>query len=294
VLAGHLDVVRTEHEFAPHIEGDRLYGAGAADMKSGLCLMLELLEGQRIDGVDLTLVFYAREEGPYAENELGRVLDEDRELDGATLAIALEPSDNKLQLGCGGSLHARVTFHGRTAHSARPWQGENAIYKAQGLLSRLSSREASQDTVDGLTWHEVTSATLAQGGRGRNIIPDQFELNLNHRFGPSTSLSRAEQSIAELVAGEAEIAIIDRSPAAPPFRNHPLIRALGESGVLSLEPKQAWTDVARFAARGIAAANFGPGVQAQAHQKNEWTSVQQLSVGQQILRRWLTRIGGAA
>jgi len=294
VLFGHLDVVRTEHDLAPHIAGDKLYGAGSADMKSGLCLMLELLEGPRIDKVDLTLVFYAREEGPYAENELGRVLDEDRELDSATLAIALEPSDNKLQLGCGGSLHASVAFHGRTAHSARPWQGENAIYKAQGLLSRLASREATLDTVDGLTWHEVTSATLAHGGRARNIIPDHFELNLNHRFGPSTSLSRAEQAIAELVAGEAEITFVDRSPAAPPFRNHPLIQALGASGVLSIEPKQAWTDVARFAARGIAAANFGPGVQAQAHQKNEWTSVQQLAVGSEILRRWLTRIGGGS
>jgi succinyl-diaminopimelate desuccinylase len=116
---------------------------------------------------------------------------------------------------------------------------------------------------------------------------------LNHRFGPSTSLSRAEQSVLELVAGEAEITIIDRSPAAPPFRNNPLIEALAQSGVLAVEPKQAWTDVARFAARGIAAANFGPGVQAQAHQKNEWTSVEQLTVGRDILRRWLARVGGA-
>lgn len=291
VLAGHLDVVRTEHEFLPHIAGDKLYGAGSADMKSGLCLMLDLLEGERPSGIDLTLVFYAREEGPYAENELGRVLDEDRELDTATLAIALEPSDNKLQLGCGGSLHAKVTFEGRTAHSARPWQGENAIYKARGLLERLATREAVLDVVDGLTWHEVVSATLAHGGRGRNIIPDLFELNLNQRFGPSTTLERAERTLQELVRDEARVEFVDRSPAAPPLRNHPLIRALAESGVRGVEPKQAWTDVARFAARGIAAANFGPGVQAQAHQKNEWTSVQQLFEGRDILRAWLGRIG---
>ncbi|HET9930912.1 MAG TPA: succinyl-diaminopimelate desuccinylase [Polyangiaceae bacterium] len=290
-LAGHLDVVRTEHEFAPHVDGDKLYGAGAADMKSGLCLMLDLLEGERPAGVDLTLVFYAREEGPYAENELGRVLDEDRELDGVTLAIALEPSDNKLQLGCGGSLHAQVVFEGRTAHSARPWQGENAIYKARGLLERLSRREPLLDTVDGLVWHEVVSATLAQGGRARNIVPDRFELNLNHRFGPSTPLERAEKTILDLVNGEARVEFVDRSPAAPPLRNHPLVRALSESGVRAVEPKQAWTDVARFAARGIAAANFGPGVQAQAHQKNEWTSVQQLFEGREILRSFLQRIG---
>jgi succinyl-diaminopimelate desuccinylase len=291
VLAGHLDVVRTEHEFAPHVEGDKLYGAGSADMKSGLCLMLDLLEGARPRGVDLTLVFYAREEGPYAENELGRVLDEDRELESATLAIALEPSDNKLQLGCGGSLHAKVTFEGRTAHSARPWQGENAIYKARALLERLATREPVPDNVDGLTWHEVMSATLAHGGRARNIVPDAFELNLNHRFGPSTTLDRAEQNVHALVQGEARVEFVDRSPAAPPLRTHPLIQALAESGVRAVEPKQAWTDVARFAARGIAAANFGPGVQAQAHQKNEWTYVSQLLEGRDILRAWLGRIG---
>lgn len=290
-LAGHLDVVRTEHELAPHVDGDKLYGPGAADMKSGLALMLDLLEGERPAGVDLTLVFYAREEGPYADNELGRVLAEDRELDGLTLAVALEPSDNKLQLGCGGSLHASVVYEGRTAHSARPWQGENAIYKARGLLERLAQREPVPDTIDDLTWNEVVSATLAQGGRARNIVPDRFELNLNHRFGPSTSLERAEKTIHDLVRAEARVEFVDRSPAAPPFRNHPLVRALAESGVRGVEPKQAWTDVARFAARGVAAVNFGPGVQAQAHQKNEWTSVQQLFEGRDILRRWLARLG---
>lgn len=286
-LVGHLDVVRTEHDGLARIEGERLYGPGAADMKSGLALMLDLALSPPATSAELTLVFYAREEGPYAENELGRVLEEDPELTRLTLAVALEPSDNKLQLGCGGSLHASVRFQGRTAHSARPWQGDNAIHKAAGLLQRLSEYEPVVDVVDGLTWRAVISATLAEGGRARNVIPDWFQLNLNHRFGPSTTLAQAETAIRELVAGDAEIEFVDRSPAAPPFGNDPLLRTLALSGVRGTEPKQAWTDVARFAQRGVPAANFGPGVQAQAHQKNEWTLIPQLVEGRAILRRWL-------
>ena len=291
VLGGHFDVVRTEHDGAPRIEGDRLFAPGAADMKSGLALMLALAEGPVPWPVDLTLVFYAREEGPYAENELGPVLEADAELRSASIAVMLEPSDNKLQLGCGGSLHAAVRFSGRTAHSSRPWQGENAIHKAAALLARLSELQPLPDERDGLIWQSVISATMAGGGRARNIIPDQFELNLNHRFGPSTSVESAKQRVLALVAGQAEVEFVDVSPAAPPLRQHPLVAALANSGVLAVEPKQAWTDVARFAALAVPAVNFGPGVQAQAHQRNEWTLLSQLDVGLAVLQRWLASIG---
>lgn len=291
VLGGHFDVVRTEHDGPPRIEGDKLYAPGAADMKSGLSLMLALAERGAPWAVDLTLVFYAREEGPYAENELGPVLAADAELRSANIAVMLEPSDNKLQLGCGGSIHAAVRFQGRTAHSARPWQGDNAIQKSAALLTRLAALEPVTDERDDLLWKNVISATMASGGRARNIIPDVFELNLNHRFGPSTSVDSAKQRVLELVAGEAELEFVDVSPSAPPLRSHPLVAALAQSGVAAVEPKQAWTDVARFAALGVPAVNFGPGVQAQAHQRNEWTLLSQLDGGLAVLETWLGRIG---
>ena len=119
-LAGHLDVVRTEHDGPPRIEGDRLYGAGRGrhEVRPRADARRSRSDSQSPRPLDLTLVFYAREEGPYAENELGPVLEHDaelaRELD---LAVCLEPSDNKLQLGCGGSLHATVQLS--RAHRAQ-------------------------------------------------------------------------------------------------------------------------------------------------------------------------------
>jgi succinyl-diaminopimelate desuccinylase len=292
-LAGHLDVVSTSHDGPPRVSGDRVYGPGASDMKSGLALMLSLVRDRREDtrGVDLTLVFYAREEGPFLENELGPVLEADPELRAVDLAVCLEPSDNKLSLGATGSLHAELTFEGRTAHSARPWQGVNAIHKAGALLSELDALAPREVTIDGFLFRTVTSVTMAQGGRGRNVIPDAFTLNLNHRFSPGTSIEEAQRDVTALVAGRAAITWTDLSPSALPHASHDLVVALRESGVAAVEPKQAWTDVARFALIGVPAVNFGPGENAQAHQRNEWTSIPKLVEGEQILRRWLRKVG---
>ncbi len=299
-LVGHLDTVRTENGPA-RIEGDRCFGSGASDMKSGLAVMIALAETLELPRLacSLTLVFYAREEGPFAENELGPVLERDPELAHVDLAVCLEPSDNKLHLGCVGSVHATVTFHGRTAHSARPWEGENAITSAAGFLSELGAMRATESLIDGLTYRSVTTVTQARdGGRGRNVVPDRFVLNVNHRFAPDRTLEQAStfvRGLAERGSGEARatVELTDLSPAARPNAEHPLVKALVAAGVRAVEPKQAWTDVARFAQLNppVPAVNFGPGENAQAHQKNESTSLPLLHEGFAIVARWLASLG---
>jgi succinyl-diaminopimelate desuccinylase len=286
-LVGHLDTVRTENG-AARAENGRIYGAGAADMKAGLAVMIIIAEtAAQLLACDLTLVFYAREEGPYAENELGPVLDADADLRTIDLAVCLEPSDNKLHLGCCGTLHATVTFKGRTGHSARPWEGENAITKAHALLHRLAELQPIEHTIDGYVYRTVTTVTMANGGRGRNVVPDVFTLNLNHRFAPSTTLEQAQADVLALVGEGASVEFIDLAPAALPSASHPLVRKLVSAGVKSIEPKQAWTDVARFSALGIAAVNFGPGENAQAHQKNESTDSALVFEAYRIIVGWL-------
>lgn len=291
VLAGHLDTVRTENGPA-RIDGDRCFGSGSSDMKSGLAVMIELAE--RVKSADcrydVTLVFYAREEGPYLDNELAAVVDDDPDVKHADFAVCLEPSDNRLQLGCMGSIHATVTIAGRTAHSARPWEGESAVTKAAPLIAEIGALAPEEHVIDGLTFRSVTTITQARdGGRGRNVVPDSFVLNVNHRFAPDVTLEAAQRRLTEIVAGRGVITFTDLSPSAMPHRNHELTQRLVDCGVTTVERKQAWTDVARFAQIGIPAVNLGPGENAQAHQKNESTSLPLCHEGYEIFRRFITR-----
>ncbi|MFW6050284.1 MAG: succinyl-diaminopimelate desuccinylase [Myxococcota bacterium] len=291
-LVGHLDTVRTEHDGPPRIEGDLLYGCGSADMKSGLTLMIELAERLDLRALpcDLTLVFYEREEGPFEENLLGPLLDAFDGLRRLDLALCLEPSDNELQLGCMGSVHCTVVFHGRTGHSARPWQGDNAITKAAPFLAELGARSPHDVDVDGMRYREVITPTLATGGRGRNVVPDRFEVNVNYRFAPGRTPEEVVQELRAMVGDRAEVLPTDLSPAGRPHRHHPLIEHLVSCGVAAVKTKQAWTDAARFDAVGVPAVNFGPGNQAQAHQRNEHTELRLLGQGYRILEKFLTTL----
>jgi succinyl-diaminopimelate desuccinylase len=293
LLCGHLDTIpvpEPDRDRAPRLEGGRLVATGSSDMKGGLAVAMELAE--RLPAAarfcDLGLVLYAREEGPFLENELGEVLRRVPALSRAGLALCLEPTDNRLQLGCVGSIHAALTFRGRSAHSARPWQGENAVHRAGALLSELAGRPPREALSGGLVFREVMSVTRIEGGRARNVVPDLCTLNLNFRFAPDKALEAAAEEVRALAARfGAEVVLADLAPACPAFADRPLVRRFLERGGVAAEAKQAWTDVARLAQAGIAAANFGPGATAQAHQAGEWVEVAALEEGYRILEVFL-------
>jgi succinyl-diaminopimelate desuccinylase len=291
-LCGHLDTVpvHPDDRGPPRREGGRLVAPGASDMKGGLAVAMALAEAlpaaERF--CDLALVLYAREEGPYLENQLEDVLASAPELKEASLAVCLEPTDNVLMLGCVGSIHGTATFRGRAAHSARPWQGENAVHKAGALLAELAARPPRQARSGGHPFREVLQATRVEGGVVRNVVPDRCTLNLNFRFAPDRTLEDAAAELTALTARHgAELELTDLSPACPAFADHPLVRRLLERTGIAAEPKQAWTDVARLALHGIPAVNLGPGATAQAHQRGEWVEVSALARGYRILEAFL-------
>ena len=292
LLVGHTDVVPpTPADLEPRREDDRIVGRGSSDMKAGLAVALDCFEDAELrDGpYDLVLVAYAGEEGAHEGNELGPVLTAMPDLQRADLAIVLEPTDLTVQLGCMGALHAEVTFRGRAAHSARPWQGENALTSAGLFLDELHHREPHDITVDDLPYREVFTATGAWTDNARNVVPDAFTINVNYRFAPDKDLAQAESQVVELVAGRGEVEVVDRAPAGRPRRDAALVQDFVASIGAPVEAKQAWTDVARFSEVGVPALNYGPGLTAQAHQAGEYVPEDNVVRARQAMGEFLRR-----
>jgi len=279
VFSGHLDTVPEPSGGLPvRVEGDRVYGRGSSDMKAGDAVILALLEDfdWAESWAEPTFVFYEREEGPYTENGLEVVFEECPWVVDAELAFILEPTVNALEVGCVGTAQVEITFEGRPSHSARPWQGENALTAAGRFLAALHEREAEEVMVEGLPFYEVLVPTMARGGRAKNIVPDEFWINVNHRFPPGRGIEHVKSvfdRLLEEAGGRSRYEIADFAPSGSVNLDHPLLQAFISGGGMEVRPKQAWTDVARFAEHGVAAANFGPGLTSQAHQQSEYTEL---------------------
>jgi succinyl-diaminopimelate desuccinylase len=289
LLSGHTDTVPIDGNVPGRIENGVVHGRGASDMKSGLAVMIELASwaaGADL-AYDLGLLFFPREELGPEVNPLPAVFEATPVIDEAALVICLEPTDNTLQLGCLGNITARVVFEGRSAHSARPWLGVNAIALAlEGLRPVLESEPLDVD-VEGLIFREVVSVTqIDDCGNAANVIPGRVEASVNFRYAPTRSPAEAEAHLRSLVGRDVEI--MNHSPGAPVAMSSPLVRELREVGGFAVEPKQAWTNVADFAARGLDAINFGPGGTRYAHTPDEQVPVDALVRNYEALRRFLS------
>ncbi len=270
VLAGHLDTVPSQNQPPAHIRGDRMFGLGATDMKGGVAVMLHLMEQAETGWpYRVAAVFYEAEEGRFADNGLEPVLNQCPWLEEASFGVLLEPSDGEIQAGCNGVMNAGVTFVGKSAHSARPWWGENAISKAGAWLSEMHARPPLEVDIGGLLFKEVMSVTLAKGGLAANIIPPRFEMTLNYRFAPHRTIAQAEQEVRRVCREADQVEIVDAAPSGRVVTDHPLVNELVSAAEVGIGSKQGWTDVARLTARGIPSVNFGPGETSQAHTANE-------------------------
>jgi succinyl-diaminopimelate desuccinylase len=288
VLAGHYDTVPPQDNIPGRRENGWVVGCGASDMKGGVAVALELVRelGTTEPGaVDVALLLFGREELPPSHNPLPALFDGCPLVHEASLAVLLEPTDLEIQAGSVGNVTARVTFHGRSGHSARPWLADNAIHRAIEGLSRVAAHERREAVVAGLPFFEVVSVTRLEGGVADNVVPGSAVATLNLRYPPDRSPGEAEEFLRTLLPADATVDVVGNSPPASVSVEAPLAQALRAAGDFAVAPKQAWTNVADFTSRGIPAVNFGPGATRYAHAVDERVEVASLVQAYEALRR---------
>jgi succinyl-diaminopimelate desuccinylase len=288
VLAGHYDTVPAQDNIPGRIEDGAVHGLGASDMKGGVAVALELvrdLAESPTAAADVALVIFGREELPVEHDPLPALLESSELVHETALAIMLEPTDGVVHAGCLGNVIARLTFHGRSGHSARPWDADSAIAHAVEGLGPLLAVEPRKALVEGLSFVEVISVTRLESGIADNVIPDRATATLNLRYPPDRSRDDAEAYLRSLVPDGARLDTVSHAAAGAVVADNPLVSALVDAGAREVQPKQAWTNVADFTAHGIDAVNFGPGHTRYAHRRDEQVEIAALVHAYETLER---------
>jgi acetylornithine deacetylase/succinyl-diaminopimelate desuccinylase family protein len=297
----HADVVQagagwTTPPFQPVIRDGRLFARGACDAKGSMAAMVEACAALAADRAawsgTLIAAFVVDEEVASAG---ARAYAATRP--GLDLAVVGEPTGNAVYIAHKGSLRPVVRIHGRTAHSATPQLGRNAILDAARLLlllERLGAEIAARPGHPLLGGASLT-VTRASAGIADNIVPDSCDLLLDRRLLPGETEDAAVAEIEALFAAAGVVAeIVARKPttggpvALSP--DHPLVRTAlaiaGRHGADGAAPRgfPGACDLVHMAAAGAAGVILGPGSLAVAHQPDEHVPLAELLAAASIYR----------
>lgn len=287
LLAGHIDTVPIADNVPSSLDGDTLHGCGTTDMKSGDAMLLHLAATVENPCRDLTIVFYDCEEIEHDRNGLTRIERDLPDWLAADLALLAEPTNGLVEAGCQGTMAFTVTTRGKRAHSARSWLGHNAIHDVAGVLRRIGEFDVRTVDIDGCRYREGLNAVDIRGGVAGNVLPDECVVKINFRFAPDRSADDAVGVVTEHFSGF-DLSINDAAAGALPGLSQPAAAAFVAAAGGAVAGKLGWTDVARFAALGIPAVNFGPGDPMLAHTREEHVSGAQIGEMTEILRGYLS------
>ena len=285
ILHGHLDVVPARSEqFSPRVEGDRLYGRGAYDMKGGLaammCAMRDLADQDRVR-VRFVCV-------PDEESEDIDTRSTDEIVRGGftgDFAITGEPTDLHVGVQAKGVLAFRLNVHGRSAHGSTPWLGDNAVLKAIDVFRRIESLPFSRESSELFDRPSVNLGRI-QGGDALNKVPDLCTMVVDIRYLPNQDPG----DILEQIRTIPDIEVVRTFTRVPAYvsRANPYVVALvsavarltrGESMSVG---RDGASDAISFLQAGIPAVEFGP-TGAGHHGPEEWVSIGSLARYRQAL-----------
>jgi succinyl-diaminopimelate desuccinylase len=293
ILHGHLDVVPARPgQFEPRIEGDRLFGRGAYDMKGALAGMMFVMRDAASQGaVRLRLLCVPDEESANVEERSTEVLVKQGLR--ADFAITGEPTDLQIGVEAKGVLAVRLHLVGTAAHGSTPWLGDNAILKSYEAFRQITALPFSGESSELFDGPSINLARI-EGGDAFNKVPDTCWMDVDIRYLPGQDPKRILAEIGEipdLCVGR----MLHRPPAAV-SRANPYVLALGDAagrwgGAETLSVgRDGASDVIWFLAAGVPAVEFGP-VGGGHHGPGEWVSLSSLGHYRRTLTHFVAGLG---
>jgi succinyl-diaminopimelate desuccinylase len=278
LLHGHLDVVPgLETQFEPRLEGDRLYGRGAYDMKGALAAMLLAVADLRASGVRVRLGVVPDEESEEEVERGGDLIVAEGFL--GDFVITGEPTDMHVGVAAKGVVAMRVRVDGRAAHGATPWLGENAILRAIDVFRAIQSLPFASRSSELFDRPSINLGRIL-GGDALNKVPDTCFIDIDVRYLPEQD---PDAILAEVegIPGATIVSTFRRPPALVDPES-PFVRALcaataaHSEGEVTSVGRDGASDAVSFLRAGVPAVEFGP-VGAGHHGPDEWVSVSSLA-----------------
>ena len=280
VLHGHLDVVPGRPEqFTPRIDGDRLYGRGAYDMKGGLAAMMcavhDLAEEDR---VRVHFVCVSDEESEEIEARGSDYLVKKGYV--GNFAITGEPTDMHIGIQAKGVLAMRIEVTGTAAHGSTPWAGDNAVLKAIDVFRQIEVLPFARESSDLFDRPSINLGRII-GGDAMNKVPDLCMIDVDVRYLPGQD-AKAIRAAVDALSGATVVKVFHRQPAIVE-RDDPFVQALGEAISRVAPPtaerlgvgRDGASDAISFIEAGVPAVECGPAGDGH-HGPEEWVSIRSL------------------
>jgi succinyl-diaminopimelate desuccinylase len=305
-LNGHYDVVPvgndwTRDPFGGELVDGRIYGRGAADMKSGLAAQVIAVEALRAAGIKPNVVHSAvpDEETVGVRNAGTGWLVEQGLLDGAHAVIITEPfGPDGVGIGHKGAIWGEITIFGKQAHGSAPQLGVNAVEAMARYLAHLDAhlrpRLETRVTGYGVTPdnpRSTLSFDTIRGGHATNIVPDRCTVTFNRRLIPGEDLEQARRELLDPLA-DTKYTYHELYSTEPTLvaESEPVVQAAKRAvAALGLTPRtliSAGSDDQRFVVHNAGITNslvYGPGQTGLSHIADEYISIADLVQGTQGL-----------
>ena len=317
-LSGHTDtVVPVEgwenDPWIPRVTGEgderRIVGLGTSDMKSGVAVIMHLAEhfnnpAHRLQHLRLAISLTVCEECPAhgKRNGVHRAVENEPGRWAITTEASCDPVSPTLAVGCQAHAVIRIGLRGRSAHSANPDHGLNAIHAAAKICERVDRINKNYKEVQVLEWvkaRPATSVTLIKGGSAGNIIPEQCELTISRRVAPGETAADVEREVAEICSNLDGVTATSKfrldAPACVVDANGALLKcATDASQQLFDRVRYSWnrarTDMVLFKQAGMDVLNIGPGFNGQAHVAGEYCRLVDLPRSANLIAETLARL----